>query len=194
MNERKSRIEAHDCVLLFADLQAGIEELTKTNALERLRLSVQALAELAKLFEIPVVITGIRSEDGTDAKMLPEIGAVLGSIPTYHRSVCDALLDDGITSAIRETGRKTILISGVATEVAVQLAALTAADQGYRAFAVLDACGGMSERTERAALQRMAAAGASTISVMTLAGELAGDFRQPKAQQAIGILYRMAVS
>jgi hypothetical protein len=27
---------------------------------------------------------------------------------------------------------------------------------------------------------------------MTLAGEIAGDFREPRAQQAIGILYEMA--
>jgi nicotinamidase-related amidase len=194
MNGRKSRIEATDCIVLFADLQAGIAELTKTNPLEHLRSRVQALAELASLFEIPVVITGITAEDGTGAKILPEIGTVLGAVPTYHRGVCDAFLDDEVASAIQKTGRKTILISGVATEVAVQLAALTATDEGYKTFLVLDACGGMSERTEQAALQRLAAAGASTVSVMTLAGELAGDFRRPEAQQAIGILYRMAAT
>jgi nicotinamidase-related amidase len=74
----------------------------------------------------------------------------------------------------------------------VQLPALTASDQGYRVYVVMDACGGMSERTEQAALLRMAKAGATTVSVMTLAGELAGDFREPRAQQAIGILYEMA--
>jgi len=57
---------------------------------------------------------------------------------------------------------------------------------------VLDASGGMSERTEQAALLRMTKAGVTTVSVMTLAGEMAGDFREPKAQQAIGILYEMA--
>jgi nicotinamidase-related amidase len=103
-------------------------------------------------------------------------------------------LDPEIASAIKATGRKTLLISGVATELAVQLAALTAADDGYRVYVVLDACGGMSERTEQAALRRLAKAGATTVSVMTLAGELAGDFREPKAQQAIGILYEMAKS
>jgi hypothetical protein len=79
-------------------------------------------------------------------------------------------------SAIKATGRKTLLISGVATELAVQLPALTAAEQGYRVYVVLDACGGMSERTEQAALLRLAKAGATTVSVMTLAGELLETF------------------
>jgi hypothetical protein len=56
----------------------------------------------------------------------------------------------------------------------------------------MDACGGMSERTEQAALARVAQAGATTTCVMTLAGELAGDFRQATAQAAIGVVFEMA--
>src|SRR5262249_15540510 len=107
---------------------------------------------------------------------------------------CDSFLNEEIVCTIKATGRKTLLISGVATELAVQLPALTASDQGYRVFIVLDACGGVSQRTEQAALLRLAKTGVTTVSVMTLAGELAGDFREAKAQQAIGILYEMAKS
>ena len=192
MNQSNSRIEAKDAVILFADLQAGIVELTQTNPLERLQKAVRALARLAKLLEIPVVVTGVRTEDGKDARITPQIGEVLGEQPTYHRTTCDAFLNPEIALAIKATERKTLLISGVATELAVQLPALTASDEGYRVYVVLDACGGMSERTEQAALLRLAKAGATTVSVITLAGELAGDFREPKAQQAIGILYEMA--
>jgi nicotinamidase-related amidase len=187
-----SRIDPHDAVVLFADLQAGIVELTQTNPLPRLKAAVLALGKLAKLFDMPVVVSGIQGEDGSPAKMLPEIGQALGDLPTHHRTTCDSFLNEEIAGAVEATGRKTLLISGVATELAVQLPALTAADLGYKVFVVLDACGGMSERTEQAALLRIAHAGATAVSVMTLAGEIAGDFREPKAQQAIGILYEMA--
>ena len=120
------------------------------------------------------------------------IEASLGPLPIHHRTKCDSFLNDEIVSAIEATGRRTLLISGVATELAVQLPALTASDRGYRVYVVLDACGGMSERTEQAALLRIAKAGGTAVSVMTLAGELAGDLREPKAQQAVGILYEMA--
>ena len=49
----------------------------------------------------------------------------------------------------------------------------------------------MSDRTEQAALLRMTKAGATTVSVLTLAGEIAGDFRDAKAQQTVRILYGM---
>lgn len=194
MNQSSPRINPEDAIILFADLQAGIVELTQTNPLGRLKAGVGGLAKLAKLFEIPAVVSGIRGEDGSPAKVVPEIAEALGDLPTHHRTTCDSFLNDEIISAIEATGRKTLLISGVATELAVQLPALTASDRGYRVYVVLDACGGMSERTEQAALLRLAKAGATTVSVMTLAGELAGDLRQAKAQQAIGILYEMARS
>ena len=192
MDDSKSRISAQDAIILFADLQAGIVELSQTNPVDRLKKGVRALAKLAKLLDIPAIVSGVRSEDGNTSKMIPQIAEGLGDLPTHHRTTCDSFLNEEIVSAIKATGRKSLLICGVATELAVQLPALTASDQGYKVFVVLDACGGMSERTEQAALQRMAKAGATTVSVMTLAGELAGDFREARAQQAIGILYERA--
>jgi hypothetical protein len=192
MDSLKSRIVAKDCIVLFADLQEGIVELTRTVSLERLKAGVLRLSKLARLFDIPAVVSGIAGENGSPARMIPQIAIGLGDLPTHHRTTCDCMLNEEIISRIKATGRRTLLISGVATELAVQLPALTAADEGYRVFAVIDACGGMSERTEDAALQRMAHSGVTTVSVMTLAGELAGDFRDAKAQQAIGIVYEMA--
>jgi len=192
MHDSKSRIIAQDAIVLFADLQTGIVELSQTNPLDRLKRGVLALAKLARLLSIPAVVSGVRGEDGNPSKMIPQIADGLGDLPTHHRTTCDSFMNEEIVSAIQSTARKTLLISGVATELAVQLPALTASDQGYKVFVVLDACGGISERTEQAALQRMASAGATTGSVMTLAGELAGGFREAKAQRGIVILYEMA--
>ena len=192
MKKSNSRIDPEDALVIFADLQGGIVELTKTNSLDRLKKAVHALAKLVKLLNIPVIVTGVRGEDGSDARILPEIGEVLADLPTHHRTTCDSFLNADIVAAIETSGRRTLLIAGVATELAVQLPALTASEQGYKVYVVLDACGGMSERTEQAALLRLAKAGATTVSVITLAGELAGDFREAKAQKAIEILYEMA--
>lgn len=192
MTASNSRIDPSDSVVLFADLQAGIVERTQTVPLDRLKKSVYALAKLAKLFDLPAIVSGIQGEGGSAANIVPEIAQALGELPTHHRTTCDSMLNAEILGAIEATGRKTLLISGVATELAVQLPALTASGLGYKVLVVLDACGGMSERTEQAALLRMGQAGATTVSVMTLAGEIAGDFRDAKAQQAIGILYEMA--
>ena len=194
MHDIGSRIDPGDTLLLFVDLQAGIVELSRTVAVERLKKGVLGLSKLAKIFGMPSVISGVADQNGAAPKMIPQIADGIGGYPVHQRTTADSFRNEAIVAAVEATGRKTLLISGVSSEVAVQLPALTAADMGYRVFVVVDACGGMSERTEQAAIQRISKAGVAIVSVMTLAGELAGDFRTAEAQAAIGVLYEMAVA
>jgi nicotinamidase-related amidase len=126
--------------------------------------------------------------------MIDQIAGGMGEYSVQPRTTADSFRNDAILAAVRATQRRTLLISGVSSEVAVQLPALTAADMGFRVYVVADACGGISERTEQAAIQRIGTSGGALVSVMTLAGELAGDFRTAKAQSAIGVLYEMATA
>ena len=192
MHRNCSRIDPKDTVLLFVDLQAGIVELARTVSLDRLKKGVFGLSQLAKIFSMPSIISGVPRQDGAAPTMIPQIAEGLGGYSVYQRTTADSFRNPEIVAAVQGTGRKTLLISGVSSEVAVQLPALTAADMGYRVFMVADACGGISERTEHAAIQRIVKSGGSTVSVMTLAGELSGDFRAAEGQAAIGILYQMA--
>jgi len=189
-----SRIDANDTVLLLVDLQIGIAELSKTISLERLKKGVLGLSKLAKVFGMPAIVSGVAGQDGTAPTMLTQINEGFGDFTVYQRTTADSLRNEAIASTLQASNRRTLLISGVSTEVAVQLPALTAADLGYRVFVVIDACGGISERTEQAALQRISKGGGAMVSVMSLAGELCGDFHTPEAKSAIGILYEMATA
>ena len=194
MQNSSSRIDPNDVVVLFVDLQAGIVELSNTIALDRLKKGVLGLSKLAKNFGIPVIVSGVPGQDGSAPTMIPQIAEGIGAYTVHQRSTADSFRNESIAAAIKATKRQTLLISGVSSEVAVQLPALTAGDLGYRVFVVADACGGVSERTEQAAFQRVGETGGSLVSVMTLAGELAGDFRSAEAQAAIGVLYEMATA
>jgi nicotinamidase-related amidase len=179
-------------VILFADLQAGIIERSATNDVARLRLGVAALAKLARLFEIPVIVTTAPSEGG--ARVTPEIAAALGELPPHVRTTTDACTHAPTREAITKTGRRTLLVAGVATEIIVQHSALSAAAQGLEVQVVVDACGGLSPRTEDAALRRMTQSGVITTSIASIAGQLAGDFTAGRGGQALGVLYEMASS
>jgi len=125
-------------------------------------------------------------------RVTPEIAAALGELPQYTRTTTDAFLHEATREAIRKTARKTLLIAGVATEIIVQHSALSGATHGFHVQIVVDACAGLSARTEDAALRRLVHAGVVTTSIPSIAGQLAGDFTQPKGMQALGILYEMA--
>jgi nicotinamidase-related amidase len=177
--------------ILFADLQAGIIERGSTNEPAHLRRAVRALAKLARLFDIPAVITTAPGLEGP-VQVASEITDVLGDLPLHTRTTTDAFLDPATRAAILALKRDTLLIAGVATEIIVQHSALSAGAQGLAVQVVTDACSGLSSRTEDAALRRLVQAGVVTTSVASVAGQMAGDFRRPKGAEAIGLLYEMA--
>ena len=186
-------IDPAQCLILFADLQDGIVQLARTVEQPRLRQGVSALARLASAYGIPVVVTTAPGSGGPP-QVIPEITAVFGGLPLHTRSTTDSFLDPGSRAAIEGAGRRTLLVSGVATEIIVQHTCLSARALGFDVQIVVDACGGLSTRTEDAALARMLHAGVVTSSLVSLAGQLAGDFTRPGSEKALGILYEMAVA
>jgi nicotinamidase-related amidase len=189
----KSKLSiASDAILLMADLQGGIADLPLTIPEAQLKTNVAALMKLAAIFEIPLIVTVVPGADGAPSPLMAEVTAGMGEAKPYVRTTPNSMNDAEIRAALEGSGRKTLLVSGVATEVAVQLPSLTAAAEGYDVQVIVDACGGVSPRTEDAALRRLIQAGAKTTSLLALVGELAGDFTQPKGQQAIGVLFELA--
>ncbi len=182
------KIDPSDAVVLLIDLQAGIADKPLTVPTKELRKGVGALCKIAHLFALPVVVSGLHNPDGSDAKFLPEVKEALGSYLIHYRTSADSLGNAAIKAAIEATGRKTLLIGGTVTEIAVQMAALSALDLGYRVFTVAEAVAGASPRTEEAAFHRLVQAGATTTSAVALCLEIAGDFRQPQGEQAMKIL------
>jgi nicotinamidase-related amidase len=189
----KSRLSiASDALLLLADLQAGIADLPLTVPQASLKRGVAALVKLAGIFEIPTLITVAPGVDGAPSPLISEAEAARQAGQRFVRTTPNAFNDAELRAAIESSGRRTLLVSGVATEVAVELPCLTAAAEGYEVHVVVDACAGISPRSEDAALRRMTQAGVRITSVPTLIGELAGDFTQPKGGQAIGVLFELA--
>jgi nicotinamidase-related amidase len=185
-------LDPHDTIVLFADLQEGIVELSATTDLARLRRAVAAVAKLAALFDIPTIVTTAPAPGG--ARVMPEIAEVLGELPQHVHTTTDAFTHAPTREAIEHLGRKTLLVAGVATEVIVQHSALSGLARGFQVQVIVDACGGLAQRTEEAALGRLTQAGVVTTSVASLAGQLAGDFTKPKGSQALAVVYEMAAT
>ena len=173
-------------------MQEGIADLPLTVPAARLRAGVKGLASLAQIFALPVVVTAVMGQDGSPPRFVPEFNGIAAARAPQLRTTPKSFADPATRAAIEATGKRTLLIAGVATEVVVSLAALAAADAGYTTYVVLDACAGVTERSERAAIDRMLQAGVRTTSIAALIGELAGTFDEPLTQQAIGVLYALA--
>ena len=86
----------------------------------------------------------------------------------HSRLSASPFLDEATRAAIAATGRQHLIIAGFTTEVVVLHAVCDAIAAGYRVYVPVDACGGMSSRTEEAAFRQIEEAGGITTAVVTL--------------------------
>jgi len=173
-------------LLLIDEIEsiAGMGNTASTNSVDK---AAAALVNLAKLFDVPIVISGIAW--GAPPKLTGALREALGDKAHINvRQTTDSFDDAAILGAIEATGRKTVLIAGIVTEIAVQRAALGGKARGFDTQVVFDACNGVSERSEDAAIHRMSQAGVVLSSVPAVVGELAFDLADPRTPKAFGVL------
>ena len=176
-----------NAAILFLDLQAEIVKNSRTRAVPQLDLAAAGLAKLAALHEIPAFLSAVPPGG---AFFTSVISALPGNAPRM-RTQTSAFADAGLVEALGASGRKALILSGVASEIVVQRTALDALAAGYAAFVAVDACGGVDPRTEDAAFRRITAAGGATTSAITFAAETAGDFTTEIGGATLGIMYSM---
>ena len=178
---------ARTAAVLFVDHQHGIAENACTADRKSVDEAASKLAQIAQLYDMPVFVSAVPIAG--EPKLTSGLEDALGnSVPIRPRGGTNALDDPDLAKALAATGRTTILIAGIVTEMAVERPALSAQSKGYRAQVVLDACNGKSERSERAALLRMTQAGVELTSVPAVIGELARDFNDPATKRAMPLL------
>jgi len=171
--------------LLFLDLQEEIVKNNRTLPADRLRRTSGALAKLAALHKLPVFLSAVPPGGVfSDAVLAP-----LGNPQPRLRTQTTAFADAGLVEALRASGRRVLILSGVASEIVVQRTALDALAAGYEVHVAVDACGGIDARTEDAAWRRITAAGGVTSSATTFAAELTGDFATELGGATLGIVY-----
>ncbi len=176
---KRERWTPDNTVFAFIDHQTGLMNLVNDTPAVEYKNYVVGLAKLAKIHNIPSVLT-TSAENGPNGPITPEIPALLPNAPLISRpGQINAWENTDFVEAIRKTGRKKIVMSGITTDVCVAFAALSALDAGYEVYVVTDASGSMSEQTQLASLMRMQDAGAIMGTWFALSCEMLWDWRAP---------------
>jgi Isochorismatase family len=178
--------------LLLCDLQSDIVARSKTIDRDVLIKSAGVLLEIAKLFSLPTTLSVVPEGDKA-----PELISELrgsGFAQEKLRASASPFLDEATKNLVAQSGRQVLIIGGFATEAVVLHAVLDARAQGYDVLVPVDVCGGMSERTEQAALGQIMAAGAITTSVVSIATKLAPDFTTDRGKDLFNVVRRLRLS
>ena len=164
------------CVLLV-DHQAGLMSLVQDFGPDEFKNNVLALADLAKFFNLPTILT-TSFEQGPNGPLVPELKEMFPDAPYIARpGQINAWDNADFVAAVKKTGRKQLIIAGIVTDVCVAFPALSAMEEGFEVFVATDASGTFNKSVRDAAWSRMTQNGAQLMNWFSIACELHRDWR-----------------
>src|SRR6516164_11684313 len=179
----KALINVDDAALLLLDHQSGLFQTVKDITVAELRANVMALARIATLLKLPVIMTA-SVPDGPNGPLMPETAKLAPhAIYVPRHGEVNAWDSDLFVKAVRDTGKKTLIMAGVWTGVCVMFPALDAKAAGFNVYAVIDASGDPSEMVSRTTLARFVQSGIVPTSANAVLSEAHRTWARPEAAE-----------
>ena len=129
--------------------------------------NVTLLAKVAKEFNVPSILTAVETESFS-GYIWPNLLDVYPGQKVIERTSMNSWDDEKFREAIKATGKKNIIMTGLWTEVCVTWPTIEMLGEGYNIYVVDDCCGATSQAAHEAALSRMVQAGAVRTTIAAL--------------------------
>jgi nicotinamidase-related amidase len=176
-------LSAENSVLLLVDYQRAMYAGVGSRDRNAINDGVVALSKAAKILDVPVVLSSIWP-DG-NGEFNPEVTSLFPKQTPIARGVMgfDALEDAPVLDAVKATGRKKVVVSGLWTSMCFADTAIHALREGFDVYGVMDAAGDWNAETHQYGVERMIQAGVVPITWMPVVSEWMHDWGNPKADQ-----------
>ena len=186
-NGQRPVIDPNDAVMLLIDHQSGLFQTVGDMPMPVLRNHAAALAKMATLANIPVITTASVPQ-GPNGPLIPEIHANAPHAKYVARKgEINAWDNPDFVAAVKATGRKTLIIAGTITSVCMAFPAISAVQDGYKVFVVIDASGTYSKMAQEITLARVVQAGIVPMDTAAVASEIQKTWNREDAQEWAGV-------
>jgi nicotinamidase-related amidase len=180
----KGLLTPDNCVVAMIDLQPqmlfGVCNFDRQAVIS----NNVALAKAARVFDVPVVLTTVESTSFS-GHTWPQVLAALGHPKSIERTSMNSWDDANFVAAIRQTGRKKIVLTGLWTETCVALPTVQAIHDGYDIHIVEDCCGDVSALAHDNAMKRCIQAGAKPVTALSVMLEWQRDWAHRGTYDAV---------
>lgn len=148
-----------------------------------LRDRAAVLAKMATLSKLPVITTASVPQ-GPNRPLIPEIQANAPHAKYVARKgEINAWDNPDFVAAVKESGRKTLIITGTITSVCMAFPAISAVAEGYKVFVVVDASGTYSKMAQEITLGRVVQAGVVPMDTGAVASVLQKTWNREDAKE-----------
>jgi nicotinamidase-related amidase len=189
MNQYQKLYTPADSAIVFIDHQPqmlfGVANADRATLINNVTL----LAKVAKEYNVPAVLTAVETESFS-GYVWPQLLDVFPGQAVVERTSMNSWDDPGFREAIKATGRKNIIMTGLWTEVCVTWPTLEMLAAGYNIYVVEDCCGATTAAAQEAALSRMVQAGAVRLTTIAALLEWQRDWKNKEHYNALMDLLR----
>lgn len=180
------KITPDNAAVLFIDYQTQLILGCQSAPPQEIMNNTLALARIAKIYELPVVITttggGAKSPAGGT---ISELTKEFPDVETIDRQqYLNSMQDPKFNEAVKATGRKKLIMGGITTDLCVVFPAITAVAEGYDVYVVADACAAWTKEIHQISLDRLTQAGVIVTNVQALCAELQTNLTELDAERA----------
>jgi nicotinamidase-related amidase len=164
-----------DHALVMIDHQSQMAFATKSIGAIELRNNAGLIANAAKVFGVPTIITSVAAKSFA-GPVFNEIADVFPNAEVIDRTTMNAWEDGNVTAQVNAIGKNRIVLAGLWTSVCIVGPALSAIDQGFEVYVIADACGDVSTEAHERSMDRMVQAGARPMTSLQYLLELQRDW------------------
>ncbi|MEV0051557.1 isochorismatase family protein [Saccharopolyspora shandongensis] len=187
-NKFTERLTRDNAAVVLVDHQVGLYSGVRDIPVGELKHNVVALAKAAQVLGLPLVVT-TTAADSMWGPVIPELAVVLpDGLEVIDRSTVNAWDDPRVVGAIRATGRKKLIVTGISTEVCLAFPAISATAEGFDAYAAIDASGTFWRAKREVGLLRMQQAGVILVDYSSAIVEILADNADPLAADVYAAL------
>ena len=180
----KGLLTPDNCVVALIDLQPqmifGVSNFDRQSIIN----NNLVLSKAARVFDVPVVLSTVETR-AFSGNMWPQIQAVFPDQVPIERSSMNSWDDVNFVSAIEQSGRKKIVLSGLWTETCVALPTIQAIHDNYEVYVVEDCCGDVSQLAHENAMKRVIQAGAKPVTALSVMLEWQRDWASRGTYDAV---------
>jgi len=160
-------INSNDSLLLMIDIQEKLFQAMEIDSQNLLKKNSVILFRTAAEFNIPLIITE-QYRKGL-GETIPELKDAAGECQNLEKIHFDCMKNDEIKNAVHNTGKRTVIITGIESHICVLQTALNLLSEKFKVVIASDAVASRRKHDYKSALSILSQAGALIYPTETIA-------------------------
>lgn len=180
--KKDNLLTGENTILLVIDWQPDLIHTVQNIDQSIMMNNIEAMVKTANLFDVPVIETTIGVQMAGSEPTVESVKSLIhDDVENIDRVSLNAWQNKAVVDAVKRSGRKKVIITGLWTSGCPTYTALDALQDGYEVYILTDVMGDATKMAHNSAIDRMVQAGAIPFTWEGAGAEMLRSYTNEKA-------------